>query len=140
MQFDVSVNFLAVLVSAIASMVVGSIWYGPLFGKKFMNAMGMDTWSPEKKESMKKGMMLTYLWQFIASLVMFYVFAWLLGALGAKSPMDGIQAAFWLWLGFIVPTKFGEQLLGGKMGLFWIGISGSLVTMLAAGLIIGAWH
>ena len=140
MQFDVSVNFLAVLVSAIASMVIGSIWYGPLFGKKFMSAMGFDKMSPEQQAAMKKGMTLTYLWQFIASLVMFYVFAWFMGALGAKSPMDGIQAAFWLWLGFIVPTKFGEQLWGGKMVLFWIGISGSLVTMLAAGLIIGAWH
>src|SRR3989344_5768242 len=107
MQFDVSVNFLAVLASAVASMVVGSIWYGPLFGKKFMSAMGFDKMSPEHQAEMKKGMMLTYLWQFIASLVMFYVFAWLICALGAVTVTGGIQAAFWVWLGFIVPTKFG---------------------------------
>ena len=140
MQFDVTVNFWAVLVSAVASMVIGSIWYGPLFGKKFMNAMGMDTWSPEKKESMKKGMALTYIWQFIASLVMFYVFAWLMGALGAKSPMDAIQAAFWVWLGFIVPVKLGDALWGGKMLLFCLGIGNMLFTLLAAGAIIGAWR
>src|SRR6266404_687463 len=115
MSFDVSVNFWAVLVSAVASMVIGSIWFGPLFGKVYMNAMGMDKMSPEQQAAMKKSMMLTYLWQFLASLVMFYVFAWLMGALGANSIMNGFQVAFWVWLGFIVPLKFGDALWGGKM-------------------------
>jgi len=140
MSFDVSVNFWAVLVSAVASMVIGSIWFGPLFGKVYMNAMGMDKMSPEQQAAMKKSMMLTYLWQFLASLVMFYVFAWLMGALGANSIMNGFQVAFWVWLGFIVPLKFGDALWGGKMTLFWLGIGNSLLTLLAAGAIIGAWH
>ena len=140
MQFDVSVNFLAVLVSAIASMVVGSIWYGPLFGKKFMNAMGMDAWTPEKKESMKKGMALTYIWQFVASVVMFGVLAWIMGALGAVSVMGGVQAAFWVWLGFVLPVQLGRELWGGKMTLFWLGAGNMLATLLAAGVIIGAWR
>ena len=71
MTFNVVVNCWAVLVSAIASMVIGSIWYGPLFGKQFLKAMGMDQWSPEKQAEMKKAMTMTYVWQFIASLVMF---------------------------------------------------------------------
>ncbi len=137
MQFNVMVNFWAVLASAVASMVIGSIWYGPLFGKKFMSAMGMDSWSSEKKAAMKKSMGLTYLWQFLASILMFYVFAWLMGALGAKSAMDGIQAAFWVWLGFIVPLSLGNALWGGKMILFWLGIGNMLLTLGAAGVIIG---
>ena len=137
MQFNVMVNFWAVLASAVASMVIGSIWYGPLFGKKFMSAMGMDSWSPEKKAAMKKSMGLTYLWQFLASILMFYVFAWLMGALGAKSAMDGIQPAFWVWLGFIVPLSLGNALWGGKMILFWLGIGNMLLTLGAAGVIIG---
>ena len=101
--------------------------------------MGMDQWSEEKKAEMKKTMMPAYVKQFVASLVMFYVFAWLMGALGAKSPMNGIQAAFWVWLGFIVPVKFGDALWGGKMALFWLGIGNMLLTLVAAGVIIGAW-
>ena len=30
------VNFLAIIVCAVVSMIVGTIWYGPLFGKKWM--------------------------------------------------------------------------------------------------------
>lgn len=135
-----NVNLLAVLVSAIASMVIGSIWYGPLFGKMFMSAMGMDGWSPEKKASMKKSMALTYVWQFIASLVMFYVLAKITGDLGQMTVNGGLMVAFWVWLGFVVPLKLGDSLWGGKMNLFWLGIGNMLVTLLAAGAIIGAWR
>jgi hypothetical protein len=140
MSFNVAVNFWAVLASAVASMVVGSIWYGPMFGKMFMAAMGMDKWSPEKQDAEKKKMTKLYLGQFLASLVMFYVLAWLMGALGAKSPMSGVTVAFWVWLGFVVPVKFGDALWGGKMTMFWLGAGNMLLTLLVAGAIIGAWH
>lgn len=133
------INFWAVLVAAVSSMVVGSIWYGPLFGKVFMKAMGMDQWSPEKKAEMKKSMALTYVWQFIASLVMFYVLAWFLGATAMWGVMGAMTVAFWAWLGFIVPLKLGDALWGGKMILFWIGVTNSLVTILVGAAIIGAW-
>jgi len=136
-----NVNYWAVLVSAIASMVVVSIWYGPLFGKMFMKAMcpDMDTWSEEKKAQMKKGMTMTYVWQFIASLVMFYVLAWLMGSLNQLTVMGGLTAAFWVWIGFVVPLKLGDALWGGKMSLFWLGIGNMLITLLVGGAIIGAW-
>ncbi|HYV33719.1 MAG TPA: DUF1761 domain-containing protein [Candidatus Limnocylindria bacterium] len=136
MNIMVTVNIWAVLASAVASMVIGSIWFGPLFGKKYMSLMGMDQWSPEKQAEMKKGMTMTYVWQFVASVVMFYVFAWLMGALHAATAMDGIQTAFWVWLGFIVPLKLGDSLWGGKMAMFWLGIGNSILTLAAGGILI----
>ena len=138
-MINVVVNYWAVLVSAIVGMVIGSLWFGPLFGKVYISAMGMDKKSPEEQVAMKKGMVLTYIWQFIASLVMFYVFAWLIGGLNQMSVPGGLMAAFWVWLGFVVPQKFGDALWGGKMSLFWMGIGGNLISLLAAGAIIGAW-
>ncbi len=139
MQIMVTVNFWAVLAAAVAAMVVGSIWYGPLFGKKFMEAKGMSSMSGEAQAQMKKGMMWNYVGQFVASLIMFYVLAWIIGALGMVGVMGGIQAAFWVWLGFIVTLEFGNAIWGGKMVLFWIGISNMLVTLILGGAIIGAW-
>ena len=135
-----TVNLWAVLVAAIASMVVGSIWYGPLFGKKFMSAVGMDQWSQEKRDAMKKSMTMSYVWQFISSLVMFYVFAGLIRGLGQMTVVGGLMTALLVWIGFVVPLKFGDALWGGKMSLFWIGIFGSLITLLVNGAIIGAWR
>ena len=136
---DVIINCWAVLVGAIVSMVIGSIWYGPLFGKKYMKEMGMDDCTPEQKEKMKKEMVKSYVGQFIASFVTFYVLAWLIGALNQMTVVGGLTAGFWVWLGFIVPLKFSDVLWGGKMSLFWIAIGGNLLTLLSAGAIIGAW-
>jgi hypothetical protein len=135
-----NVNLLAVLAAAVASMVIGSIWYGPLFGKTFIAATGMDKWTPEKQAEMKKAMTLTYLWQFVASIVMFYVFAKFMVGLNEMSVMGGLVTALWVWIGFIVPIKLADSLWGGKMITFWLGAGNTLLTMLAAGLIIGAWR
>lgn len=134
-----SVNYWAVIVSAIASMVIGSIWYGPLFGKAFMKATGMDKMGKEKKDAMMKGMWLTYVWQFIASLIMFYVLAGLIVGFDKMSLNGGIMTAFIVWIGFIVPVKWGDALWGGNKTMFWLSIGNMLVTLLAAGAIIGAW-
>lgn len=134
------VNYLAVLVSAIASMVVGSIWYGPLFGKKFMQEMGMDMWTPAQQEEMKKKMGVTYVVQFCASLVMFYVLAGLIVGFGHMTLGGGVITALIVWIGFVVPLKLGDALWGGKMSLFWLHIGNMLVTLVVAGAILGVWR
>lgn len=134
------INIWAVLVSAVASMVIGSVWYGPLFGPMFMEAMDMKKWTEGEREAMKKQMMATYLTQFIASIVMFYVLAKFIVDLDQMTVTGGLVTAFWAWLGFVVPVKLGDAIWGGKMTLFWIGIGNMLVTLLAAGAIIGAWN
>ena len=134
-----TINLWAVLVSGLASMVIGSIWYGPLYGKKYMSAVGMDAWSPEKREAMRKSMGPSYAGQFVASLLSFFVLAWLMGALNMQSVLGGIETGFGIWLGFIVPLKLGDTLWGGNKTLFWLSIGGNLITLLAVGAIIGAW-
>src|SRR5262245_15392969 len=37
----IAVNLLAVVVAIVVSFAVGGMWYGPLFGKTWANAMGM---------------------------------------------------------------------------------------------------
>ncbi len=135
-----TVNYLAVLVSAVASMVVGSIWYGPLFGKKFMRAAGMDQWTPEKQAAVKKKMVVSYLAQFVASLVMLYVLAGIIVGFGHATLAGGLLTGFVMWLGFVVPLKLGDAIWGGKMSLFWMSIGNLLITLLVAGAIIGAWR
>lgn len=140
---DIVINYWAVLVSGVVSMVIGSIWYGPLFGKKFIKESGMESWSAEKREAMKKSMYMTYLWQFIASLVMFYVLAHMMALsqyfYNYSGIKTGLTTALCVWIGFVVPIQLGEALWGGKMSLFWLGMGNMLVTLLVAGAIIGAW-
>ena len=133
-------NYWAILVSAIASMIIGSIWYGPLFGKKFMEAMGMNEWSAEKKAEMTKNMWISYAGQFVLSLIMFFVLSWYITTSIHTGIVGGMANAFGLWLGFVVPLAAGNVLWGGKKILFWLSIGNMLVTLLVAGAIIGGWQ
>ncbi len=134
------INIWAVLVSAVVSMVIGSIWYGPLFGKMFMEAMGMNTWTPERQAEEKKKMGLLYFGQFVASLVMFYVLAWFMGSLGEITVNGGLKIAALAWVGFVVPVQLGSAIWGGKKVLFLLGAGNMLVTLLVVGAILGAWR
>lgn len=133
------VNFLAVLVAAVSSMVVGSIWYGPLFGKMFMAAMGMNSWTPEKQAAMKKKMWLSYLGQFIGSFVMFFFLAGLIVGFNQHSLPGGLWVAFTVWLGFVMPLVLGELLWGGSKTMFWLKTGNMFITLMVAGAILGAW-
>ncbi len=134
-----NVNWVAVIVSAIVSMVIGSLWFGPLFGKKFMHAMGMDTWTPEKQAEMKKSMTMSYVLQLVGSIVMFYVLAHFIGGLDQMSIKGGICIALWVWIGFVVPVQLGNAIWGGNRTVFWLTAGNMLITLLVAGAIIGAW-
>ena len=108
----VSVNYLAVLAAAIAAMVLGFLWYGPLFGKMWMKLMNID----KKKidESKKKGMVVNYIIMIISTLVMSYTLAHLVKFLDVTNILDALRVAFWMWLGFIATVMIGTVLWEGK--------------------------
>ncbi len=132
------INYLAILLSVIASMVIGSAWYGALFGKTFMKATGMDKMTKAQMEEMKKASGKTYAIQFVASIVTFVVLAMFMDKMGYSTAMEGMKMAFLIWFGFVMPVKLGEAIWGGSMTMFWLGSGNMLVTLLAAGAIIGA--
>ena len=99
-------NLVAVLVAGIIPMVVGSIWYGPLFGKMWMKMIGKT--EEELRESMSPIKM--YVVTFVFALVMAYVLAHVLQAFAdayaVTGLVAGLQGAFWMWLGFLLTTSY----------------------------------
>ncbi|OLD40511.1 MAG: hypothetical protein AUI83_22120 [Armatimonadetes bacterium 13_1_40CM_3_65_7] len=75
-------NWVAIVIAAIAQFIIGWVWYGPLFGKTWMSMMGMSQQSMSR-EGMGKTMTLT----FIGSLVTAAVLSMLVGWMGAKTPL-----------------------------------------------------
>ena len=135
---QVSVNYLAVLAAAIASMVIGSIWYGPLFGKMWMKMMNFD--NKKMQEMKKKGMGKAYALTFVTSLIMGYVLAHFVGYVQATTIVDGIVLGFWLWIGFFATTQLGVVLWEGKpVKLYMIKTLNELVTLAVMGAILAVW-
>jgi hypothetical protein len=148
----ITVNWWAIIVAAIASMVIGSIWYGPLFGKKWQEVMGVqyDNKSPEEQKAMRKGMGMLYGAQFVLSILTIWILAHYtaivkLTTIGMTSTSVGIQNALWVWLGFIMPTVAGAAMWSGKSkrlswNMFLISAGYNIVLFAVFGLILGAWN
>lgn len=139
MEFDV--NYWAVLVSGIAAMVVGFLWYGPLFNKVWVKEMGWDPNDTQRMQKMQQQASTAYPQQFIGALLMALVFAHVLNAFNSDSVGMAIQGALWTWLGFIVPVKYGDKLWGGKsLKLFFIDAFYYLVLLLVMAIILQLWQ
>ncbi|HSR89125.1 MAG TPA: DUF1761 domain-containing protein [Candidatus Udaeobacter sp.] len=142
-MFQVPINYLAILVCGIVSMVIGYLWYGPLFGKVWMGLMGMRM--ENMTEEKKKGMAKSYFMMFVGSLFMAYVLSFNLIFAATYLKMTGLSAgavcAFWNWLGFIAPVTLGSVLWEGKSWKLWLLNNGyQLVTLVVMGTILMAWR
>lgn len=137
---EVSVHGWAVLVSGVAAMFIGFLWYGPLFGKAWMKHIGIDPTDNERLAKMQQGAKTAYPRMFIGALLMAFVFAHVLEAFGAETIGVGLQGALWMWLGFIVPVMYGKVLWEGKShGLFFIDAFYYLVDLGVMSIILILW-
>lgn len=138
----VSVNYLAVLVCGIVSMALGMLWYSPkgLFGKQWMQLMGFDKLNKQQLAKMQQEGKKSMAIGFVSVLVMAYVLSRVIGAMGATTWMAGVQAAFWVWLGFIATVMLGSVLWEQKpWKLYWINSLHYLVTLVVMGAILAVW-
>ena len=140
---EVPVNYLAVIASAISNMVVGTLWFGPLFGKQWIAMMGFTKEQIEKAKT--AGMQKTYAMAAVGALLMAYVMSHTLTFastyMQVSGPSAGGSTGFWMWLGFAVPITMSSVLWEGKSWKLWGLTSGYyLVSLIIMGLILASWR
>ena len=132
-----NISLLAVFVSGIAAMIIGMLWFGPLFGKKWMALSGVNQKDMEKAKKEGGSMGIAYLLQFIAALLTAYVLAMFVGFVGAKDAAGGAMVGFWVWLGFVATTNLGSILWERKsVALYLLKNGHVLVNFLVMGIIL----
>jgi hypothetical protein len=141
---EVPINYLAVLACGVVAMIVGFLWYGPIFGKQWSALMGWGTMTPEQLKEKQKAAMPGYIASFVGALVMAYVLAHGIvfgnAYLSTSGIAGGLQAAFWYWLGFVAPVTIGQVFWDGKPWKLWFINAGYfLVQMLLIGAVLGGW-
>ena len=136
-----SLNWVAILVAAISTMVVGFLWYSPLlFAKPWMREMGYDPNDKAKIQEMQKNAGPAYGGSFIASLLSAFTLALILHGLRAEDLHFGIMASFHIWLGFVATVQFTSALFTKQsMKLFAINTGYQLVCYLVMGAILSVW-
>jgi hypothetical protein len=138
-----AVNWWAILLCGVASMVLGFVWYGAVFRDLWVRLSKHDMShlsDAQKKSAANKG----YIIAFIGSLVMAYVLSFVLvegqAYFKVSAMTAGLQAGFWSWLGFIAPVTLGGVLWEGKSWKLWfLNNAYNLLQLLIFGAILGAW-
>lgn len=133
---NVDVNWMAVIVSAIACMVLGAIWYMPaVLGNIWMKEVG------KSQEDLKKNANASaYVMMFVGALVLSYVMAHFVVYAGAKDAMAGATTGFWAWLGFVATTSLGKKAFTGtSWTLYAIDAGFYLLEFLVIGAILASY-
>jgi len=118
-------NYLAVLIAAVAAFAWGAAYYMTL-SRQWLAAVGMT-----KEQLGEKRSPVPFAISFVALLVMGWVLAGTLGHLGPGqvTVKNGIISALFLWLGFVVTTVFVNNAYPGRKyalsvidGIHWLGV------------------
>ncbi len=130
------VNWLAVLVAGVIPMVIGFLWYGPLFGKKWLALMEMTEEDIMKDFNPAK----TYGLSFLLSLVTAYVLAQLLAG-SEGGVMIGVHMGLLVTVGFML--NFGHQKVAferSKPGLFALSLGFNCACLVSQAVVLSVWR
>jgi len=130
-----NLNWLSILVAAVSSFILGSLWYSPLmFVKRWMKETGI-TEESTKNVSMAKIFSLAFLLAFLAS----FFLAMFIGpdAGGAFGALAGFMAGIgWVFTFMGIIYLFEAR----TMAHFLINAMYSVVSLTIMGFIIGIWQ
>jgi len=144
-MYESTVNYWAVLVSALAFFALGSLWYGALFGKAWRNSVGIteEMLEAEKEEV---NMVMSFGTMFVSSLLMALATAHLIDYMLVVFPASsavriGLTTGFWAWLGYTLSYILTAPAYE-KRPWSYVLINGGywLVGLLLTGLIVGLWR
>jgi hypothetical protein len=135
------INYLAALVCAVIAMFVGFLWYGPIFGKKWLEITGANNVDAERRKEMMKGVWKLYITQFLLALfqiivLAFYIKGW--------TDASGLENALWIWAAFVMPTVAAASMWNNdsakvSWARFLLQAGYQLVIFAIFGLVLGLW-
>jgi len=139
--------YLEILIAAIVSQALGFLWYGPLFGKKWMSLMKLN--DKDKDKAKQKGMGKTYFFSFGASLITAAVLSWVVVEVGGAdvtgatsaltNAFGGALVGIIIWIGFVATKSLGGVFWEGKSwSLYFLNTAYDLVNLVLMGAVVGA--
>mgnify|MGYP001577004187 CR=1 FL=1 len=136
----IDVNYLSVLIAAIASFVLGWIWHGPIFGKAWMKETKFS--ESDKKKMKDKGMGGALVMNFIGNLITAYVLVHFIKFLGLATFTEAAQLAFWTWLGFFAAATLlnGALWEGNSWKMFCIKAGYWIINLIVIAGILTKWQ
>ena len=136
------INVWAALVAALATMVIGFLWYSPLlFARPWMVLMGYDPNDKAKLAEMQKSAGPMYAMSLVASVLSAAVLGKIIAIATVNTAVYGMKIGLAVWLGFVTTVQLTNALFSKQpVKLYAINTGYQLVCYLVMGAILGAWR
>ncbi|MEZ4851828.1 MAG: DUF1761 domain-containing protein [Bacteroidia bacterium] len=113
------------------------MWYGPIFGDKWMGLVGLD---PATVEANPPGAGI-WITNIIATVIPMYALAWFFDKLNVRTWSDGIIYGLLISFAFhFLSNMTGDMFAARPYVLSWITGGYDLVAFAIAGAILGGWQ
>ena len=134
----IHLNYVAVLVSALATFFIGGLWYSVLFKNAWVAAHGF---TPERLAEMKKrGVATPFIGNILANIVIAAALGVLISYLHLHTAMQGAKLGFLVWIGFAAMISLISNLYSDtKISGFVIDATYQLIYLVMMGAILTAW-
>ena len=131
------INYFAVLVAWLISVVIGGFWYSPAgFGRQWSKLSGIDMMKTPKAETSRAIKFVA-----ISCLLQSFALALLLNNLHVENVLQGLADSMVIWFGFTALTTVGNTLYQRQSWKFWwLNASYFLVVMVINGSIFSVWR
>ena len=132
----VTVNWLAILMAAVAAWLFGGVYYTAL-SKPWMAAQGKTMEQCQAEMAAKSGVakVAPFIVVFVAEIIIAWALYGILVHMNAFTLRGGVISAVLIWFGFVVPTITANYAFGGKRPMLTVIDS---IAWLGAFVIIGA--
>jgi len=128
-------NYVAVVVCAVVYWLLGGLWYGLLFGARWM---ALENMTVEQGRSMSSA--LPYIITFLLNLLIAYILSQLCSWRNANTVGRGAAIGVLLWVGIVAPITYTTYMYEMRpKELFAINEFFPLVGLCLMGAILGAW-
>jgi hypothetical protein len=138
-----SINWLAVVLCVVASMVIGGIWFGPkTFFPIWWKAVGKANEPaqknvPEGQMSSSLGMGMVWGGVIFAALVQAIFMNLMVHAMGSVGLGAGALTGFLIWLGFVASSSLTNKLFADRLQAWVLEQGNHLLTFVVMGAIAG---
>lgn len=133
--FDV--NYLAIIVAAVAGMLLGTLWYMPLFGRTWLRLMQRDNLTAEEAAKMNKDAMRAHGVGFVMLLIVGFVISNMFAAFGPFAMSEVIFRALFVGIGVVATLGFMNHMYAGRPHkLFFIDYGFMVLTLVVIAVVI----
>lgn len=133
---QVEINYAAVVLAMVSSLVIGSIWYAmPVFGRRWVKLAKIDM---KKERSTAAPIIKTTIMSLFTAYVLAHMTFLAHQFFGNSFLYDALSTAYWAWLGLVAARFITHDGFEGRPGMLTlITLGNEFVTFMAMGLVIG---